>query len=129
MKIEYFYLGPQKTSYVLIYGNEPEKAALLRKSVRALADGIRERVAVHEIPGFEGVDGCQLFLSTGAVEKGLKLVTPPKTFDCILRFTFWDNMKVLLDPFCSPQQNKKFQVLSEGFSSTVDLILSTDRNI
>jgi hypothetical protein len=81
---------------------------------------------VHELPGFESVDGCQLFFSAGAYDRGLTLISPPRTFELSIRPVWWDNIEGLLEPFCEPG-SVGFNDLDYGFFSDIDLIISTDR--
>lgn len=127
MKIEYFDQG-LGSPLVLIYGNEPEKVALLKTSVHLLSKGEQKRIAVHNLPGFEGVNGCQLFFSLGPDNRGVGFVIPPMNFECTVSSTWWDNIEGLLEPFCPPRQGKGFQYLTHGFKSDIDLIISRDRS-
>jgi hypothetical protein len=127
MKIEYFDILNQEEPVVLIYGNEPENVAILKDAVHDLAVGERDRVAVYELPGYEGVDGCQLFFSAGTTERGVWLISRPKTFECSIRPLWWDNIEGLLEPFCKKHNTPGFQDLDYGFYSKIRLIISTDR--
>lgn len=126
MKIEYFHPVGKERPVVLIYGNEPKNVETLKNVVHDLAGGQRQRAAVHELPGFESVDGCQLFFSTGSYDRGLVLISPPKTFELRIRPVWWDNIEGLLEPFCEPG-SVGFNDLDYGFSSNIDLIISRDR--
>jgi hypothetical protein len=127
MKIEYFDLDKKDRPVVLIYGNEPKSVAILRDAVHALAQGEKARIAVHELPGFESVDGCQLFFSAEESDSGLRLIIPPRMFECSIRTTWWDNIEFLLEPFCEATASNGFQYLDYGFNSDIQLIISTDR--
>lgn len=127
MQIEYFDLGPKERPVVLIYGNEPEKVASLVRAVHSLVSGERKRFAVHELEGFSGVDGCQLFFSVATSDRGVRRIGDPRTFECSLRPFWWENVEGLLEPFSSPGTSSSHQFLDTGFDSDIELIVSAGR--
>jgi hypothetical protein len=56
MDIEYF----PEPKVLLIHGQEPKVVAHLPEQVAGLAAERISSFAVHELPGFRSVDGCQL---------------------------------------------------------------------
>ena len=126
MKIEYFDSARKGESVLLIYGNEPENVTTLRKVVHQIANEQLERVAVHELPGFESVDGCELFFSLGPHDRGIVLLRQPRVFECRLRIVWWSNIEGLLEPFCESGFGDSNN-LDYGFSSDIGLIISRDR--
>jgi hypothetical protein len=126
MKIEYFDSAKKRESVLLIYGNEPKNVTTLRKVVHQLANEHLERFAIHELPGFEGVDGCELFFSLGRYDRGIVLLRQPRIFECSLRQVWWYNIDGLLEPFCESGTGESNN-LDYGFSSDVGLIISRNR--
>lgn len=127
MKIEYFEPDVEEQSTVLIYGNEPDRVSVLVEAVRSLVNKERQRFAVHELPGFDSVNECQLFFSAESSDRGAQLVGQPRVFECNIRPLWWENVEGLLELFCSLQSSASFQFLDTGFDSEVQLIISTDR--
>lgn len=128
MKIEYIEAWGDYLPVALIWGNEPAKALLLREVVRKLAQGEIERAAIHELPGFEAVDGCQLFFSAGKHSRGGRLVSPPRVLEFHLQPRWWDNIEYLLKSFCEPKETEGLQDLDVGFYTDVRLVMSRDRD-
>lgn len=60
MKVEYLSHGSSDCPLVRIYGDERESQLRLQQAFRQLADGSAKMVALHRLPGFESVAGCQL---------------------------------------------------------------------
>jgi hypothetical protein len=127
MNIEYFSGTATNQPVVLIYGREPTGFVLLRRAARELTNGLARRVAIHDLPGFEPVEGCELFFSLGARDLGLHPISPPNSFDCEVGSIWWENIEGLLEPFTRPLERVRFQSLTYGFSSPVDLVVSTSR--
>lgn len=98
MFIEHFPDGSDDCPLILLHGREPEVAARLREQVTALAASRVERVAVHDLPGFESVDGCRLFLSVGNWDRGTHALREQQSFECQLRPIGWHNVEGLLEP-------------------------------
>jgi hypothetical protein len=127
MKIEHFEPSAQDGPAILIYGNEPEAVETLIAAVHTLSQGSQERVAVHQLPGFESVDGCELFLAATKSDRGVRLIAPPLSFECSIRPLWWDNVLGLLEPFRGPFTSHHHQYLDYGWSSDFQLIISTHR--
>lgn len=111
MFIEFFPEGSRDCPLVLLYGREPEVVSRLREQVVALSASLIDRVAVHELSGFESIDGCRLFLSVAGRDIGTHGLKEPLTFDCKLRPITWYNIEYLLEPFTEPSFSDSFQWL------------------
>jgi len=122
MRIEFF---PDK-KVLLIYG-AADGARALYNCVSALASEQAEVVAINELPGFEGIDGCELVFSVGKTDRGAWLRAAPNRIECSIRPVWWTNMAGLIEPFCQQSLTAGFQHLDAGFSSEISLVISTDR--
>lgn len=125
MFIEYFPLGSKNRPVILLHGYEPEVVARLREQVAALAAERTQCVAVHEIPGFESVDGCRLFMKIGSSNEGTHSLRERQTFECQLQPIDWYNIEGLLEPFCDPLVCNGFQWLDTH--GKMNLLISTSR--
>ena len=95
MDIEYF---PEPKA-LLIHGHEPKVVVCLRERVAELAAERIGGFAVHELPGFRSVGGCQLFVQHDAVDHGVAPDHDPLVFRCRLRPLTWRSIEGLLEPF------------------------------
>jgi hypothetical protein len=127
MKIEFFDFGKVQHSVILIYGNDPKSLKVLSDNVLALAREKLRRFAVHDLPGFLGVNGCELFFSVGPINRGVRLISPPKTFECSFRNTWWDDIEYLIEAFRQSKISDRFQHLDYGLYSDIQLKISADR--
>ena len=50
MRLEYFEDGLDDGPLILLYGGGRDEVALLRNAVRALAQDVGRRLAIHELP-------------------------------------------------------------------------------
>jgi hypothetical protein len=126
MNIEFFADGSPDCPLILIYGREPEQAAILMQSVHRLAEGETNWIAVHELLGFNSVDGCKLFARVSSNDGGVQRLPEREAFECLLRPASWSNIEGLLEPFTDPNTpSGRFQWLDEH--GDVDLLISTHR--
>jgi len=95
MDIEYF----PKEKVLLVHGHEPTVVAHLREQVAGLAAEQIDSFAVHELPGFRSVEGCQLFAQRDTFDHGMRPDREPQVFRCRLRPATWENIKDMLEPF------------------------------
>jgi hypothetical protein len=123
MRIEFF----ASEKIMLLYGTDTAAVVTLRDRVAGLASGVEERFAVHELPGFEAVDGCQLFFSTGKWNRGAFLARAPNTVEFTITPPWWDNVAGLLEPFCLESTTRGQQYLDYGFLSDITPVISRDR--
>jgi len=127
MKVEYFGDGSEDSPLVLLYGSDPNDAVTLSTALVALAKSSVSRVAVHELPGFVSIDGCQLVGSVGDFDVGVTMTAPPAVFDCSLRPQTWDDIIGLLEPFSHTTKTTgaRFQYLNQ--TGDIRLLISTER--
>lgn len=95
MDIEYF----PETKVLLIHGHEPKVVACLREQVAELAAERLTSFAVHELPGFRSVEGCQLFGERCTWDSGARPDPKPPIFRWRLTPLTWHNIEGLLEPF------------------------------
>src|SRR2546429_508710 len=84
---------------LLIHGHEPKAVAHFREGVADLAAERIDSFAVHELPGFRSVEGCQLFAQRDTSDYGTRPDREPPVFRCRLRPLTWHNIEGLIEPF------------------------------
>ena len=70
MKLELF---PQSKSkpVLLLYDGTPEDVTALQVAFYCLSDGTNEEIAIHMLPGFVSVNGCELLVGVNRTNKGV----------------------------------------------------------
>jgi len=128
MNIEYFADGCTECPLILIYGSDPADALNLRLAIERVANGLVDRIAIHELPGYFSINNCGLFLQVGQSDRGVQRLGQAHTFECTLRKDTWLAMIGLVEPFAEADRKNSgssFQYLNE--SSNIRLLISTDR--
>jgi hypothetical protein len=125
VKIEYFHDGSPDCPLVLLYGIETDAVKSLVKEITAMIEGHRISIAVHELGGFESVDGCQLHFRANSVDTGISLPEQTNRFECSLQSDTWAEVVDFLEPFCRPKNAASFQWLSSH--GKINLLISTHR--
>ena len=128
MKIEYFADGSLDCPLVLLFGPTTADICALSDVIHDLSQDRINRRAIHELPGFYGLDDCRLFASWGAADFGLKMIGSPNEFEWSLRPQSWETVAGLLEPFGELEKvsAKSFQYLDER--GEIRLLISTDRS-
>ncbi len=128
MRIEYFAKGAIDCPLILIYGDNRTEANVLRQAVIDLADGINTSLAIHNLPGFEAVDQCQVLAVAGLEDIGVRETALSGMFEWTLRPESWVYVADLIKPFCALTEETRirFQYLDEA--STVSVLISTGRS-
>jgi hypothetical protein len=124
--IEFFPDGSDDCPLILLHGHDPAAASRLREQVAALAEERVERVAVHEIVGFESVGDCRLFAAFGDSDLGTRRLRVEHEFECQLRPVTWQNVEGLLEPFTQRSFCNGFQRLDSH--GKIRLLISGQRN-
>jgi hypothetical protein len=88
MNIEYLKTGSEDCPLVRIYGNIPRSAKILHHHTQMLCDGEVTIVKVHELPGFNSINGCKLTFSASDKDIGLKEIKH-MDFICYLLLESW----------------------------------------
>ena len=95
MDLEYF----PNANVILIHGLDPKVVAHLREQVSQLAAQRIKSFAIHELPGFRSVEGCQLFAERDVWDFGAHSHPKPPVFRCRLTPLTWHNIEGLLETF------------------------------
>jgi len=85
LKIDYFKEGSDDCPLVRIYDFDSEDAKRLRRTFKALADGLLERVLLEPV---ESVDGTQLIILRSERDGGVT-ETGSKNFEVALSYEGW----------------------------------------
>jgi hypothetical protein len=101
MKLEFLASGSPDCPLFRLFAFKDEAVTQLRILLQSMSSGSANNVALHELPGFEQVNGCRLYLRAGESDKGLRVVTPG-VFECVLSGYAWDTMAELVEPLCQP---------------------------
>jgi hypothetical protein len=112
MKIEYLEDGSPDCPLIRIYGSDGTGLRHLRAAIRDLISGAKDSIALHQLPGFEAVDGCELTLrvASTARQKGVHQQTGALDFEWALSLPDWDTVAELIPPFIE----RGFQWLHDG---------------
>ena len=125
MKLEFFEDGSEGGPLILLYGGGPEEVALLRKAVRALAEGAGRRLAVHNLPFVQSVGNCRLNAISAESDVGVVAAAKASEFEWALDPESWLQTDELLEPFCGKQGGVAFQYLNRVRGPAI--IYSMDR--
>ena len=127
MRVEYFAEGSADCPLILLYGRDSKDAQILSEALQKLSEFDEGRLAIHELPGFSAVDGCELFASHFPTDVGVKMIQSPNRFECFLRPQSLENIVGLLEPFCRSENVSatSFQYLDA--SGDAKLLISTER--
>ena len=120
MKLEYVADGSNNCPLIRLFEFTPEEVQELRKLVRLLVSGERQRVTLQNESWAEPVGGCRLSLRIANRDEGVRQVEPLK-FECVLSSDGWSNVDGLLDPFCD-SNTTGFQWLTHA--GRVSLLIS-----
>jgi hypothetical protein len=120
MKLKRLTDGPQARSVACLFHFTSREIESLRRALRDLADGNRERVNLVEQLGVTLVDDFVLSFVVGRHDLGL--VPEGVGFAWVLRPESWDNIEGLVTPFA--HDSIGFQWLSDVDDAS--LLLSSD---
>jgi hypothetical protein len=124
-------VGSKTPRVLLLYGREPNNAALLRQVIAPLVAGDTERqIAIESLRGFHGVDGCSLVAEVGDSNLGVEPIEGrAPAFRCVLTAVGWSQLSGLLEPFAATDPQIGLDVhqylTSDG---SVEWIISTSRH-
>jgi hypothetical protein len=99
VKLEYLPDGSPDCPLIRLYEFTTTEVQTLLTAVQALAEGSAEKIAVHELPGVEPVDGCRLTLRVNKWDQAVLRIANPAEFECAFRPITWDNVAGLIEPF------------------------------
>ena len=125
MKIEYLEAGAEDCPLIRLFGNEPTSVATLSEALMKLGRGELTAVAVHDLPGFTSLSGCQLIARVGRKDNGIRKVDIPNVFECILTKETWSQVAELTLPFCTPVDYDAHQWLDR--TSNIFLLITNNQ--
>ena len=127
MRIEYFAEGATECPLILIYGDSCTEANALRQAVNNLANKTNTSFALHDLPGFEAIDQCQVLAKAGLEDIGARETDSSNMFEWTLCPESWVHVADLIEPFCAltGETGTRFQYLDE--IGTISILISTSR--
>jgi hypothetical protein len=99
MKLEFLPEGSRDCPLIRLYEFSTADICSLRESIRALLDGSRVFVSLHNEPYFEPVASFQVRLKVSDRELGIKQIQPG-LFESLFTRDGWETLADRLDPFC-----------------------------
>jgi hypothetical protein len=123
MKIEFLESGSNDCPLIRIYGDEPDVCKQFLRVFTQLSNGSSKKVSLTELPGVEPLARCSLTARVFKRDRGIVL-KQRNVFDWMLTADTWDNVAVLIEPFCLTEANG-FQWLDQVPASAARVIIST----
>lgn len=120
--MEYLVDGSPDCPLIRLFDFDRTSVAALRSAVKGLADGDSASVDLASQDLAKSVGGCELVLRTGNRDLGVS-ESCPLHFECVLMRDTFDDMAVLMEPFCDSAKDG-FQWLTEH--SKISLLLSSN---
>ena len=120
MKLEFLASGSQDCPLIRLFDFDLPEVTRLRKIFEDLSQGALQTADLHNEPGIEPIDSCQLTLRVGNRDLGVEQ-NGQLGFECVLTPDSWDWVRELVDPFCEGRTGG-YQWLSE--QGKVSLLLS-----
>ena len=119
MKIEYLEDGSPDCPLIRIYGNDQIGMRNLCAAIGDLIAGANDSIALHRLPHFEAVGGCELTLRVASTprQKGVHRQTDTLDFEWHLSLPDWDTVAELIAPFGAHPNTRNFQWLHDGETS------------
>ncbi|HTV65108.1 MAG TPA: hypothetical protein VMD98_05850, partial [Bryocella sp.] len=114
MKLEFLADGSD-CPLIRLYDFDPADAMRLREALRALSDGSRQSIPLHDEWWITTIQDCQLDLRQGKRDLGV-VQRLPMRFECILTQAAWLEAMELTQPFCktgSDDEIVRYQWLNE----------------
>ena len=121
MKIEYLESGSEDCPLIRIYGNEMRAVMALHHHVARLCTEEKQYVRVHELPGYAGVDACELTFQSSRRDKGIKQINEHE-FNCYLGTESWCHIQGQIKTLVE-SSTEGYQWLDQ--LSNISLLLST----
>jgi len=127
MLIEFVADGCSDAPLLLIYGYNVEQTRALLHVIKTIRNDLKDRIAIHAIPGFSGVDGVELYFHRSDVERGVTRERDTMQFHCFYTGKGWQQIENLIVPFCALNAKLgRFQWLDE--TSDISLLFATERH-
>jgi hypothetical protein len=129
MRLEYLPdVGPQLPDVLLLYGDEPADAEILRLAAERLAAGRPGfEVRIDQLANFYGVDDCSLAASVGSLDLGVEALDgSERAFRCVLCPRSWKRVAGLIEPFAETKRTARHGHQYLTAAGAIDWIVSTD---
>jgi hypothetical protein len=123
VRIEYMAEGSDDAPLILIWSEKSRAACQLLNGINRLKDGDCNVLRIHDLSGFEAVEGVELHATVNASVSGL-IQTSPRKFNWRLSKEGWQTVADLLAPFCDSHNPGSYQWLHNG---KLSLVFSTMR--
>jgi hypothetical protein len=123
MKLEFLAEGSDDCPLIRLYDFDQTGAKRLREAFAALADGLRQSIALHEEWWVRSVENCELELRLGKRDLGV-VERLPMRFECVLTEEGWLEAAEKTETFCVPHEGsgETYQWLNSD--GEVSLLLS-----
>ena len=106
MKLEFLPEGSDDCPLIRLYDFDVSDAMRLKEAFRALSEGSRQSIPLHEEWWLRSIEDCQLVLRLGKRELGI-VQRLPMRFECVLTEEGWREAMEKTDPFCRPPENRQ----------------------
>jgi hypothetical protein len=123
MKLQFLADGSPDCPLIRLYDFQAAESVRLKTLFERLANGSLGYVSLHQQPGIEPIDGCQLNLHVGKRDTGI-VQTAGSFFECSLSPERWSDVAALAEPFCEAARPNSYQWLNED--GEISLLLSPD---
>jgi len=124
MKLEFLADGSDDCPLIRLYDFDVTGATRLREAFRALSDGARQSIPLHEEWWMRSVEDCQLILRLGKRDLGV-VQRLPMRFECVLTEEGWLEAMEKTNPFCEASGNQQAEIHQWlNYDGEVGLLLS-----
>ncbi len=121
MLLEFLPEGSPCCPLIRLFEFSPHVATRLHAVVIDLAQGRREQVLIHQLPGVVPIGGCELAFGIRAWDQAV-IQTGPFAFHYRLTVATWDNVAGLIEPFMTDRNG--YQWLAQGGEAALLLSVS-----
>ena len=104
MKLEFLAEGSEDCPLIRLYDFDVTGAIRLREAFRALSDGSRQTIPLHQEWWMQSLEDCELVLRLGKRDLGV-VQRLPMRLECVLTQQGWLEAMEKTEPFCTPQEN------------------------
>lgn len=111
MNIEFLDSGSEDCPLIRIFGIEKEQFASFRQAVIELGQAPMGQFALHELPRFVGVRGCEVVCVSSPFDRGLRRVSTQSHFAWEMTSEKWVIVSGLIEPFLDDEMIGSYQWL------------------
>ena len=115
--------------FILMYSRDLVHWQFFHSAIVELLQGKIKSFSVHELPGWEGVSGCQLVAKMASRDTGLRKVGELE-FECNLTRIWWDNCEMMVASFMEGddwETHRHQYFVTPGIELELDWCLSSNR--